>query len=102
MDGATWIGLGTLLTAIVGLSLVGWQLHEQRRTMRAEFGNLYIQRYWDIDDALLLEAKGQSGTSSIVTDTCDCSKTSLTWPHSASSTDDSGVPGTQHSTTLVH
>jgi hypothetical protein len=58
MDGATWIGLGTLVTAIVGLSLVGWQLREQRRAMRAEFGNLYIQRYWDIDDALLLEAKG--------------------------------------------
>lgn len=58
MDGATWIGLGTLVTAIVGLSLVGWQLREQRRAMRAEFGNLYIQRYWEIDDALLLETKG--------------------------------------------
>jgi hypothetical protein len=37
---------------------VGWQLREQRRAMRAEFGNLYIQRYWEIDDDLLLEAKG--------------------------------------------
>lgn len=58
MDGATWIGLGTLVTAIVGLSLVGWQLGEQRRSMRAEFGNLYVQRYWEIDDDLLLENKG--------------------------------------------
>src|SRR4051794_35312043 len=58
MDGATWIGLGTLVTAVVGLSLVGWQLHEQRIAMQAEFGNLYIQRYWDIDDDLLLALKG--------------------------------------------
>jgi hypothetical protein len=35
---------------------MSWQLHEQRRAVRAEFGNLYIQRYWDTDDALLLEA----------------------------------------------
>lgn len=60
MDGATWIGLGTLVTAIVGLSLVGWQLREQRRTMRAEFGNLYVQRFWAIDDDLLLEDKGSN------------------------------------------
>jgi len=26
--------------------------------MRAEFGNLYIERYWQIDDDLLLEPKG--------------------------------------------
>jgi hypothetical protein len=58
MDGASWLGLGTLVTAVVGLSLVAWQLQQQRRTMRADFGNLYIQRYWQIDDALLLEAKG--------------------------------------------
>ncbi len=58
MDGATWIGLGTLVTAVVGLSLVAWQLREQRRGMRAEFGNLYIERYWQIDDHLLLEPKG--------------------------------------------
>ena len=58
MDGATWIGLGTLVTAVVGLSLVAWQLREQRRGMRAEFGNLYIERYWQIDDDLLLEPKG--------------------------------------------
>lgn len=58
MDGGTWVGLGTLVTAIVGLTLVAWQLHEQRRTMRAEFGNLYIERYWLIDDALLMETKG--------------------------------------------
>lgn len=53
-----WIGLGTLVTAVVGLSLVAWQLREQRRAMRAAFGNLYIQRYWEIDDDLLMEPKG--------------------------------------------
>lgn len=58
MDSATWLGLGTLDTAVIGLTLVGWQLREQRRGMRAEFGNLYIERYWQIDDALLLERKG--------------------------------------------
>lgn len=58
MDSATWIGLGTLVTAVVGLSLVAWQLRDQRRAMRAEFGNFYIQRYWAIDDAMLLEPKG--------------------------------------------
>jgi len=58
MDGATWIGLGTLVAAVVGLSLVGWQLREQRIAMQAEFGNLYIQRYWNIDDDLLLTLKG--------------------------------------------
>lgn len=26
--------------------------------MRAEFGDLYVQRYWEIDDDLLLEPKG--------------------------------------------
>ena len=58
MNSELWIGLGTLLVAIVGLSLVVWQLREQRRGMRAEFGNLYVQRYWQIDDDLLLEPKG--------------------------------------------
>lgn len=58
MDVATWVGVGTLATAVIGLSLVVWQLREQRRAMRAEFGNLYIQRYWQIDDDLLLAEKG--------------------------------------------
>jgi hypothetical protein len=58
MDGSTWIALGTLVTAVAGLSLVGWQLHQQRVAMQAEFGNLYIQRYWDIDDDLLISTKG--------------------------------------------
>jgi hypothetical protein len=58
MDGATWIGLGTLVAAGVELSLVGWQLRQQGIEMQAEFGNLYIQRCWDIDDDLLLALKG--------------------------------------------
>jgi hypothetical protein len=58
MNGATWIGLGTLGAAVVGLSLVGWQLRLQRIAMQAEFGNLYIQRYWSIDDDLLIALKG--------------------------------------------
>jgi len=57
VDGANWIGLGTLLTAVLGVCFVGWQLGEQRRAMRAEFGNLYIQRYWSIDDDLMLADK---------------------------------------------
>lgn len=60
MDSDAWIGLGTLATAIVGLSFVGWQVREQRRMMRVELGNLYVQRYWEIDDDLLLERKGSS------------------------------------------
>ena len=58
MDADLWMGLGTLTVAVVGLGLVVWQLREQRRGMRAEFGNLYVQRYWEIDDDLLLERKG--------------------------------------------
>lgn len=58
VDIATWIGLGTLVTAIIGLRFVGRQLREQQRTLRAELGNLYIERYWQIDDDLLLERKG--------------------------------------------
>ncbi len=58
MDAATWIGLATLTTAVVGLSLVVWQLRDQRRAMRVELGNLYIQRFWTIDDDRLLEPKG--------------------------------------------
>src|SRR5689334_21243876 len=58
VSGELWVGLGTLAVAMVGLALVVWQLREQRRGMRAEFGNLYVQRYWEIDDDLLLETKG--------------------------------------------
>lgn len=58
MDAATWIGLATLTAAVVGLTLVVRQLREQRRAMRVELGNLYIQRFWQIDDDLLLEPKG--------------------------------------------
>lgn len=58
MDASTWFGLGTLITAVVGLGLVTRQLSEQRRTMKAALGNLYIQRFWDISDAMLYEEKG--------------------------------------------
>lgn len=58
MNLSAWLGVGTLATAIVGLALIVWQLREQRRAIRAEFGNLYVQRYWEIDDALLCEPKG--------------------------------------------
>ena len=54
----TALGFGTLVVAIVGLGFVAGQLNAQRRAMRADFGNLYIQRYWKIDDALLIEEKG--------------------------------------------
>ena len=52
------MAIGTLIATVVGLSLVAWQLREQRRAMRAELGNLYVQRYWLIDDDLLLTPKG--------------------------------------------
>ena len=58
MDFQVWLGIGTLSTATAGLMLVTWQLREQRRALRAEFGNLYIQRYWEIDDRLMFETKG--------------------------------------------
>lgn len=57
MDAGNWLGFGTLVTAIVGLGLVLFQLSDQRRAMRAQFGNMYIERYWQIDDSLLLETK---------------------------------------------
>lgn len=57
MDAATLVGLGTLTTAVVGLGLVNLQLRAQRRATKAELGNLYVQRYWTIDDDLLLEPK---------------------------------------------
>lgn len=58
MSVADWLGVGTLTVAAVGLCFVVFQLSEQRRAMRAQFGNLYIERFWQIDDALLLETKG--------------------------------------------
>lgn len=58
MAAPTWISLATLTTAVVGLGVVVWQLREQRRAMQVELGNLYIQRFWAIDDDLLLEPKG--------------------------------------------
>lgn len=57
MEASSWIGIGTLVVAVVGLGFISRQLQEQRRAQRAEFGNLYIQRYWAIDDDLLMEAK---------------------------------------------
>ena len=46
--------LGTFLVAFFGVCLVVSQLRQQERAMKAEFGNLYVQRFWQIDDARIL------------------------------------------------
>lgn len=54
MDLASWLSLGTLLALIIGLGLLAWQARGQKRALRAEYGNVYIQRYWQIEDDLLV------------------------------------------------
>lgn len=51
-------GLGTLVTAVLGVILGLRQLKRSQRLERLELGNLYVQRYWEIDDAMLLTEKG--------------------------------------------
>jgi hypothetical protein len=79
VDNATWVAIGTLAVAVAGLGLIIEQLRLQRRAMRAEFGNLYIERYWQIDDELLLEERAPRGTPSTGIGTCASSRTSSTW-----------------------
>lgn len=50
----------TALAATVGLFFAGWQLREQTRQKRLNLGQFYIERYWSIDDQLLLATKGAS------------------------------------------
>jgi hypothetical protein len=48
----------TLTTAVVGVVWGLQQLHLANRHQRLELGNLYLQRYWSIDDELLVLEKG--------------------------------------------
>jgi hypothetical protein len=50
-------GLGVLIAAI-GVPLFYAQLRLQNRQRKFELGNFYIQRFWEIDDAMLREPKG--------------------------------------------
>lgn len=50
--------LGTLVVAVVGVSLAIPQLRQGNRQQLLELGGLYIQRYWQIDDDLLRLPKG--------------------------------------------
>jgi len=50
-------GFGVLIAA-VGVPLLYAQLRLQNRQRKLELGNFYIQRFWEIDDAMLREPKG--------------------------------------------
>lgn len=56
----TSVGLefGTLAVAVVGVVGGLMALRQGNRQQRLELGNLYIQRYWAIDDDLLRLPKG--------------------------------------------
>jgi hypothetical protein len=49
--------LGVLIAAI-GVPVLLVQMRVQLKQRKLELGNFYIQRYWEIDDAMLLETKG--------------------------------------------
>lgn len=59
---SSWIALAvsaaTLIVAIVGLAYAGRELKLQTRQEPLQLGNLYIERYWQIDDDLLITRKG--------------------------------------------
>ena len=47
-----------VLVAGVGVPALYVQMRLQLRQRKLELGNFYIQRFWEIDDAMLLEPKG--------------------------------------------
>jgi hypothetical protein len=47
-----------VLVALVGVPVLYVQMQLQLRQRKLELGNFYIQRYWEIDDAMLMEIKG--------------------------------------------
>jgi hypothetical protein len=49
--------LGVLIAAF-GVPALFVQMRLQLRQRKLELGNFYIQRYWEIDDAMLFEPKG--------------------------------------------
>lgn len=48
----------TLVVAVGGVTLAMRELRQGNRQQRLELGNLYIQRYWQIDDDMLRLPKG--------------------------------------------
>lgn len=60
MDLSTGIDMATLLVAVVGVVWGLVELTQSRRQQRLELGNLYIQRFWQIDDDLLRFSKGSA------------------------------------------
>ncbi|MGJ6980685.1 hypothetical protein ACSDQ9_09185 [Aestuariimicrobium soli] len=58
MSVSVLIELATLMVAVVGVvgGLIGLQAANRQR--RLDLGNLYLQRYWEIDDDLLRLTKG--------------------------------------------
>ncbi|KQP78861.1 hypothetical protein ASF37_10185 [Aeromicrobium sp. Leaf289] len=58
MDFASWLSLGTLVTLAIGLGVLAWHARGQRRMRRAEYGNVYIQRHWQIEDDVLVADEG--------------------------------------------
>lgn len=57
---ADWFKGGTLLVALVAVFLGFREFQRSNRHQRLEFGNLYIQRYWQIDDDMLRSPKPQA------------------------------------------
>jgi hypothetical protein len=53
-----WLALGTFIVAVVGVVGGLMALRQGNRQQKLELGNLYIQRYWEIDDELLQLPKG--------------------------------------------
>ncbi|MBB1511235.1 hypothetical protein H5399_01235 [Tessaracoccus sp. MC1627] len=58
MQISDWLGLGTLVVAVVGVVWGLIELRQGNRQQQLELGNLYIQRYWSVDDDLLRLPKG--------------------------------------------
>lgn len=58
VDDGSVVQVVTMLAAVIGVIWGGWQLQQLNRHQRLDLGNLYLQRYWVIDDDLLRLAKG--------------------------------------------
>lgn len=57
MDISLWLQLGTLVVAMGGVAGGLLTLRQGNRQQMLELGNLYIKRYWEIDDDLLILTK---------------------------------------------
>lgn len=55
---ATVTAIAAVFIAGIGIILTMLQLRRQTRQLKLELGNLYLMRYWQIDDDLLISIKG--------------------------------------------